>query len=150
MNIISFTQEGYDNLLKEQENLKQERIDAVEHLKRAREMGDLSENGYYKASKMKLVSIDRRLKEISHLFRYGKVVIEKKGDAVTIGSRVTVHDGKEYLEFKIVGDYEANPSEGKLSTISPIGKALHMKKVGDIVTVATPMGIKKIRIEKIQ
>lgn len=149
MKTYHFTKDGYENLKKEQEQLREERKDAVMHLKKAREMGDLSENGYYKASKMKLSSIDHRLFKLSVFLKYGKIIEPKKSDTVDLGSTVTLKDGEQTVIYTIVGSEEANPREGRISNESPIGKALIGKKVHEAVSLITPSKTTTYTIEKI-
>lgn len=141
MKPILFTKEGYEELLKEREVLTEKRKGAVIELKKAREMGDLSENGYYKAARFELSSIDRRIREVRGLLQYGKVIEKRSSvDIVDIDCDVTIDDGSRKSTYRIVGGYESNPMEGKLSHISPIGKALMGKRLGDTVTVTIPRG----------
>jgi transcription elongation factor GreA len=137
---VSFTKEGYDKLFLERDDLKIKRKDAVMHLKRAREMGDLSENGYYKSARAKLSFIDRRLNELSWLIRYGVIADQNHTENITIGSTVTVKSDNQEVLFHIVGQYEADPSVGKISDVSPLGKILLGKKAGDSVTLHAPAG----------
>lgn len=130
-----FTKEGFENLKKEQVDLKEARKHAVFDLKKAREMGDLSENGYYKAAKMKLGQIDHRLFRIAVFLRYGKVIEKKDSSTVQLGSTVTLFDGKETVTYQIVGSEEADPGKGRVSNISPLGKALIGRKRGDTFAV---------------
>ncbi len=140
INPIPFTKEGYQQLKVEQQHLTEKRKETVEHLRKAREMGDLSENGYYKAAKFELGQIDRRLRKLVELIRYGTIVQSSQSDIVEIGSKVTVSEGETTRTFSIVGGHESNPLEHKISHVSPIGKALMGKKVGENVTIETPSG----------
>ncbi len=143
---IPFTQEGYDKLLEEKKKLISERPEAVDHLRKAREMGDLSENGYYKASRAKLSSLDARLRHLEKLIRFGKVVQSANTGFIDIGSIVTIIDGGKEATYTIVGGYESDPSKGTISYLSPLGKALMGKKGGDTVDVKTPTGTRTIQI----
>ena len=143
---IPFTQEGYDKLLEEKKKLISERPEAVDHLRRAREMGDLSENGYYKSSRAKLSSLDARLRHLDRLIRFGKVVQTAHTGFIDIGSTVTIIDGQQKRTYTIVGGYESDPSKQTISYLSPIGKALMGKKGGDTVDVKTPTGTRTIQI----
>jgi transcription elongation factor GreA len=135
---IPFTKEGYDKVVAEKAKLLEERPDAVVNLRKAREMGDLSENGYYKAARARLSTLDARLRYIERLVRFGTIV-ESAGDGrIDIGSTVTVSDGTHEYEYTVVGGYESNPAEHTISQISPIGKALFGKKVGDTAVVYAP------------
>jgi transcription elongation factor GreA len=137
---IPFTQEGLDKTKKEFEELTKERPDAVENLRKAREMGDLKENGYYHAAKARLVGLDARLRKLNMLIKLGRVVPMSTGDWVTIGSKVTVRIGEKERVFDIVGGYESDPLEGKISHVSPIGKALMGKRKGETAIVQAPAG----------
>lgn len=137
---ILFTQEGYNKLLQEKEELTQSRKAAVEDLAKARAMGDLSENGYYKSARFKLSSVDRRLRELTYLIRYAEIKETTLSDTIDIGSTVIVQLDTIEKTYNIVGGYESNPSEGKISHISPLGKALLGKKKGETVHITTPSG----------
>lgn len=137
---------GYEKLLIERNKLDKDRELAAEDLAKARAMGDLSENGYYKAARAKLSSIDSRIRRVNLLLKYA-VVIEKKGnDKVEFGSKVTVEMNDpttlklRRTRFEIVGREESNPRERKISNASPIGKALIGKSKGDKVKVKIPAG----------
>jgi transcription elongation factor GreA len=137
---ILFTQEGYDDVLAEKRSLLAERPDAVEQLRKAREMGDLSENGYYKAARARLSSIDARLRRLERLVRLGKVVANVPTGTVGFGSKVMLESSRGSQEFTIVGGYESDPGKGTISHISPLGKLLMGRKAGDVVTLHAPKG----------
>jgi transcription elongation factor GreA len=146
---IEFTKEGYDAVLAQQEKLMARRPAAVEELRRAREMGDLSENGAYKAARFELSDIDRTLRRLTYLIRFGKVVEKTATGKVTFGSKVTINDGAKDMTFTLVGGYESNPKEQKLSTFSPIGKAVLGQQAGEKVIVHTPSGSRHYSIIKV-
>lgn len=137
---IPFTRAGYQQLLDEKKKLLGERPEAVEHLRKSREMGDLSENGYYKASRAKLSSLDARLRHLERLIRFGKVVESARTGFVDIGSVVTIADGQKETTYTIVGGYESDPKKHTISYLSPIGKALMGKREKETVTVTIPSG----------
>ena len=137
---MKFTKSGLDNLKKEYQDLIIQRKAAVLDLTKARELGDLSENGYYKASKAKLGHIDSRLRRIKYDIGRADVIEAKGTDHVEIGTRVTVESLGKAMEYDIVGGYETSPIEGKISNISPLGKALLGKKVGEKVSIHAPKG----------
>src|SRR5882672_4692846 len=125
-----FTKEGYEKLQQEYEGLKAERPAVVLDVQKARDMGDLKENGYYQASKGKLRSIDSQLMRIEYNLKTAKIIDPSESDAVGIGSTVTLFNQDREMTFQFVGDFEAAPGERKLSLLSPIGKAVEGKKVG--------------------
>jgi len=137
---IPFTQDGYAKLLEEKKKLTSQRPEAVDHLRKAREMGDLSENGYYKASRARLSTLDARLRQLEKLIRLGKIVQTAHTGFVDIGCTVTVTDGLKENTYTLVGGYESDPVHHTISYISPLGKALMGKKIQDIVIVDAPRG----------
>lgn len=128
------------------QSLRESRPEAVEDLKKARAMGDLSENGYYRSAKFKLSSIDHDIRHFERLLKSAKVVQAIDTTAVSIGSIILVHDGTKRQTYHLVGQYEANPKEGKVSHLSPLGKALLGKCVGDIVELHAPKGTTTYKI----
>ncbi|CAN5149753.1 transcription elongation factor GreA [soil metagenome] len=149
MKTITFTKAGFDKMQEEQKKLLGERPAAVIDLKTARDLGDLSENGYYKSARQKLSFIDHRLRQLKYILKEAVIVAPTQIDTVTIGCQVTIKNEKEEKTYTIVGGYESNPLEGKMSHRSPIGSALIGKKVGDKVEVIIPSGSVTYTIEKI-
>lgn len=150
MQHIRFTKEGFTKIQQEYADLLKQRPAVVEDLKKAREMGDLKENGYYQASRQKLSYIDGRLFRLKMDMKYAVIVETTATDGVSIGNQVTITDGEKERTLTIVGDFEANPSEGKISLMSPLGKVVEGKKVGEEVILETPRGkiIYKITVIK--
>lgn len=140
MKQIRFTQEGFEKAQQEYEELQKQRPAVLEDLKKARELGDLKENGYYQASRQKLSHIDGRLFRLKIEMKYAVIIKNTAGDRASIGSQVTLTNAEKEITYTIVGDFEANPSEGKISLLSPLGKAIDGKKIGDEVTLETPRG----------
>jgi transcription elongation factor GreA len=145
----TFTKQGYTAMQQEERELLATRPAAIEDLQKARALGDLKENGYYQASRQKVNSIDRRLRQLKLYLKYGKIIEATGNDAVGIGNTVTVHDGSKEVTYSLVGQHEADPKERKLSDRSPIGRALLGKKVGEKVTIEVPAGTLQFRIAKI-
>ncbi len=146
---IPFTKDGYEKIKKEYEDLLKERPTSVSELKRAREMGDLSENGFYKGARAKLSQVDSRLHHLKMLLKYVIIKESSQTQIVVLGCKVTVNEGKEERTFSIVGHHEANPSENKISHVSPIGKMLLNRKVGGVVEIEIPAGKITYKIHKI-
>jgi transcription elongation factor GreA len=143
---IKFTQKGYDDLVSQREKLLSQRPQAVANLREAREMGDLSENGYYKEARARLSFIDGRLRHFDRLLKRAKVVKNSKKGVVEIGSEVTIKSGSKKLTYAIVGGYESDPSKGTISHRSPLGKTLIGKKAKDKFILKVPAGEKKYTI----
>lgn len=132
---ITFTKDGFDDVKQQYEKLKSERPHAVSELKKARELGDLRENGYYKASRQRLNYIDSQLLRLGYMLKHGVVKEKTQTDTVELGSNVQLEVGGDTVTYEIVGIHEADPSSGKISVISPLGSQLVRKKKGDEVTV---------------
>ena len=122
-------------------------------IKTARAHGDLSENAEYHAAKERQGMVNARLGQLrSRLAEISLVNFNNiPRDRVAFGSTVVLHDvakGAE-VEYKIVTSEEADFASGKISTSSPIGRALIGKQEGDSVTVQTPAGQREFEIRKL-
>lgn len=146
MKQIRFTKEGYEKLEQEYRELFVQRPAAVEDLKKARELGDLSENGYYKAARSRLSFIDNRLQLLKLYLKTAVIIEADNSESVNIGSVVILSDGKTQRTFSIVGDLEADPGQGKLSLLSPIGRAIAKRNAGSEIKIDTPKGEVKYKI----
>ncbi len=135
------TPERLEDLKKELIELKTaKRAGVAERLKRAKELGDLSENAEYMEAREEQNQIETRIVELEDIVKNAVVIKHAASSKVQIGSSVEVEkDGKKMI-FSIVGPNEADPSAGKISNESPLGKAFLEKKAGEIVKVKTPSG----------
>lgn len=138
---ILVTREGLKELKKEYDHLvNKKRREVVDRLANARGQGDLSENSEYSAAKQDLAFIDGKIIELEQVLHEAEVVISHSKKKVDVGCKVTLHiDGKKEI-FTIVGEWEADPVQKKISHSSPLGKALLGKKVGEKVEVEAPAG----------
>lgn len=136
MKSIFFTHNGYVALRPKLEVLLKKRERVLVELQRAREQGDLSENGAYKAARFELGDTDRAIRQVQYQLKYGKAVEPPTDGTIGVGSSVKLRraDGKEF-RYMIVGTYEADPMKGKVSIESPMGKALLGKRVSEVVVV---------------
>jgi transcription elongation factor GreA len=125
------TKDGLDKFKKEQDDLIETRKGAVVSLSRARDMGDLSENGFYKAARHELSNIDRRLRELGYIIKGAEIIRKTNHGFVALGSQVKVLVNGVGASYEIVGKYEANPKQGKISNESPVGQTLLGKTVGE-------------------
>jgi transcription elongation factor GreA len=137
----------------------QEEIDQLERelnyelpkeLKKAVALGDLSENAEYHMAKQRqeyvrarLAQLKKRMADLS-LINMNNIPKDKAG----LGSTVRVYDNSkdEEIEYKLVTSEESDVNQGKISTTSPIGRALINKKVGDTATVVTPTGKRELEV----
>jgi transcription elongation factor GreA len=135
------TPEGKEKLEKELQLLVTKEREKIAHrLKSAISMGDLSENAEYHKAKEDQGFLEGRIQEIEIVLKNSELIDTSKDyDEVSIGARVTIKEENYPPEvYIVVGSKEANPSEGKISNESPIGKALLGHKVGDVVRVKLP------------
>lgn len=135
------TPEGLKELKVEHEQLLHDkRPVAVTRLSDARSLGDLSENSEYAAAKQDLAFIDGRIAELEEITHSAKIVSTHGKFMVDVGCKVTLHmNGKKEI-FTVVGEWEADPSQKKISHESPLGRALMGKKSGDAIEVEAPAG----------
>jgi len=142
MKKIQLTAEGlkkYQDELKELQTVK--RPSTVDRLQKARAMGDLKENSGYQAAREELGELDGKILEVQYILNNAEIVTTSSSDSsVSLGKKLTVDINGTKKELSIVGEFESDPMNGKLSATSPIGTALMGKKVGDTVLVTTPGG----------
>lgn len=143
---IPFTREAYEELQRNFVKFTKLRVEVMDRLKVAREMGDLSENGAYKYAKFELGDIGRQLRKLRNLLDNGEIVAKETGAVIGFGSTVVLKHKSKEITYMIVTQHESNPLENKLSIESPIGSALKGKKKGDIITVEVPAGMVEYQI----
>lgn len=149
------TKEGYEALKVELEQLLGPgRKEIAERIKEARDFGDIAENAEYDAAKNEQAMLEARIASLEDKIRSATVVDEKtlETETVQVGNTVHLKDQKtsKSVKYKIVGSSEADPINGKLSSESPIGKALMGQKRNDIVKVPVPRGPQRqLKITKI-
>ena len=153
-NIITVTEEGLKKLTDELEYLKTEkRKEVVENIRVALSFGDLSENSEYEEAKNEQAKVEGRIVELENMLKNVKVISgnEMKTDTINVGIKFRIMDvaTKKEREYTLVGSTEADPMAGKISDLSPIGKAVIGAKVGDVLTIAVPSGDLSIKIVEI-
>jgi transcription elongation factor GreB len=149
------TPEGQRRLMDEVTQLRNvERPKIVEVVSWAAGNGDRSENGDYLYGKQRLREIDRRLRFLAKRLEIAEVVDpgrQKNREQVFFGARVTYEDGKgEERTIRIVGVDEARVEAGEVSWVSPIARALHKARAGDVVELKTPTGPERIEVVRIE
>ena len=147
---FNLTQQGYDELVEELAKLRDEKLPAaIDRVAQARSHGDLAENSEYHSAREDLAFIEGRVEELEALIAHAQIVTPTKKNIIDLGSKVTVSAGGENHTYHIVGEYEADPMQKKISHSSPLGKALTGKKVGEEVEFEAPIGKVIYKIEKI-
>ena len=147
---VKLTQQGYQNLKDELDKLIERRPGVLQRMVQAREQGDLSENAGYHAGKEELGKIDSRVRELKLILRFADVVQSTQQKFVQLGNTVTIKGNGIEATYTIVSAMEADPQKGKMSDVSPIGKALIGKAKGELVQIEIPDGTITYEIVNIQ
>ena len=148
---LKLTKQGLQELKAElAELLNVKRPKLVERLAYARSQGDLSENADYQSAKEELEFLDGRIDELTDVTQTASVITNNGKGGIDVGTKVTVSVDDTKIIFDIVGEWEADPVNKKISHKSPLGVALTGKKVGDKVEVEAPAGLIQYEILAIE
>ena len=151
---IPLTAEGKRKIEEELAHLLNvRRPDVAEKIHHAKQDGDITENAGYEAAKEEQAFVEGRISELQNLLKYAVLIDDEvTSDCVVLGSTVTVvEDGVGEPEtYCIVGATEADPSAGKISNQSPLGKALMGCKIGDVVRIKAPAGEMQFKVLRME
>jgi len=142
---LPITKEGYETLKKELEQLKTvERPQTIKAIEAARAHGDLSENAEFHAAKERQAFIECRVGELGYKLNHADIIDTTKlpKDYAVFGTTVVLEniDTGETTVYQLVSEDESNIEKGRISTSSPLGKAMLGKKPGDEITLNAPGG----------
>ncbi|MBI4833962.1 MAG: transcription elongation factor GreA [Planctomycetes bacterium] len=145
MERLPITPEGFEKLRAKLKYLEEEVRSAVEkRLGEARELGDLSENSEFDSAREEMWRVDRQIAELRDRLSRAEIInlAKRKADGIAFGSKVKMRniDSGDILEYTLVGEGEADPSEGFISIMTPVGKALLGHKAGEKVDIKVPAG----------
>lgn len=146
------TSDGVQRALSQLEFLRTtKRSEVAQYLHEAKESGDVIDNAAYEDAKNEQARLEGRILELEQLLAKAKLIDHARTDMVSLGSVVHLRtsDEREY-RYTLVGAFEANPSAGRISNESPVGKALLGHKPGDQIIVSTPGGVKEYTIISIE
>jgi transcription elongation factor GreA len=138
---VPITQKGFDEAMAELNRLSVYREEVLIRLQAAREMGDLSENGAYKAARFELSDTDRKLRQLKFISLYGQIVTSKNNGTIDFDAHFTLKYNSTIQEFHLVSPQEADPAKHKISIHSPLGQAVIGKKSGDEIEFSAPAGV---------
>lgn len=146
------TAAGYQDLQAKIAALEADRPEKIAILAEARAHGDLSENAEYSAAKRDLRHLESQLRFYTKQLQYAKVVAPSNSDVVDLGKWVTVTflDDHEQATYQLVGTQEADLAAGKITRVSPLGKALLGHHPGDTVTISAPHANYQVKINQVQ
>ena len=128
---VHITAEGKKDLEKELADLIAKRPEIAEKIATARAFGDLSENEEYSSARAEQKMTENRILEIQDILKNAKVIKAGKRSSVSLGTSVKLDLGGRKLEYTVVGATEADPTKGKISNESPIGKVIMGHKEGE-------------------
>jgi transcription elongation factor GreA len=151
--VFLMSQQDYDELEAEIERLETvERTEIAERIRTAREWGDLKENSEYHDAKNDQSMLETKILRLrERLLRARIHTGDTGGEVIGFGSKVAVVDeasGRE-MSYTLVAAVSADPGAGKLSIDSPVGKALTGARAGDVVSVSTPKGDRKLKVTSV-
>ncbi len=152
---LMLTPEGLEELKSKIEHLSTDRRrEVADRIRDAREFGDISENSEYDDAKNEQAMLEKQIADLEDKLRSARVIDEQQvgTDKVSVGTTVHVKDQKtdKSAKYKMVGSAEADPSNGRLSNESPVGKALIGRKRNEVVSVPVPRGpARELKITKI-
>ncbi len=149
---VFLTNDGLQKAMSQLEFLRTvKRAEVAQYLHDAKESGDLIDNAAYEEAKTQHTHLEGRIYELEQMVAKAKLIESNVSEVISLGSCVhlTTDEGREY-RYKLVGAFEANPSAGYISNESPVGRALLGHKVGDLVIVSTPGGVKEYTIQSIE
>ena len=144
----TYTQAGYDALQKELTEINEKIEENKKDISTARSYGDLSENSEYDEAKQEQGKLHARKAELEEMIANAKIIDESQIDEskISVGSIVVVKSARGEKTYRIVGSYEADPLQGKISDASPIGLALIGASEGDTVVANTAKGAMELQV----
>ena len=155
MNKIPMTANGYDNLQKELKKLiNEDRPNIIQEIAEARSHGDLSENAEYQYAKEQQSLIEGKIVDLESAVSRAEVIDVKslEGNDIKLGATVEIEDDDtgESVTYQIVGEYESDIKNNKLSVNSPLAKGLINKLIDDVVEINSPKGQKSYTIKSVK
>ncbi len=151
---VSLTQQGYTELKTELDTLKSKRLQAIDEMRRAAEDKDFRENAPLEAAREQHGQLEGRIEELEEALK-SATIIDREQKAtlkVGIGDSVTLLDlaSGEELHYTIVSPREVDPTQGKISNVSPIGRALIGQGQGKVVEVIAPAGKLRYQVKQVE
>jgi transcription elongation factor GreA len=148
------TKEGYQKLVDQLSYLKRVRLPSIiEVVSRAREDGDLRENGAYQTAKEEQALVEARIGQLQDILGAAEILDLEHVPKDRVGFGATVHlldmDTKEQIRYTLLSGDEVDFEEGKISIDSPVGRSLLGRREGEEVEIKVPAGILKYKVNKI-
>jgi transcription elongation factor GreA len=148
---VLLTPEGLEKLKRDLEVALKRRAEAGERLKEAFQPGDIEDNPEYEQAKEEVGLLDSRIYELQEMIGRAQIIKDTHSSVVGPGSTIEVVDNEGEAEtYQLVGAVESDPSAGRISVDSPVGRALVGRKKGDRVTVSVPSGTLSLTIKQVK
>ncbi|TMF69560.1 MAG: transcription elongation factor GreA [Chloroflexi bacterium] len=148
---VLLTPEGLEKLKRDLEVALRRRAEAGERLKEAFQPGDIEDNPEYEQAKEEVGLLDSRIYELQEMIGRAQIIRDTHSSVVGPGSTIEVVDNQGDSEtYHLVGAVESDPSAGRISVDSPVGRALVGHKKGDRVTVSVPSGTLTLTIKAVK
>ena len=152
---MPITREGLDRLRQELHTIiTVDRPKNIKAIEEARSHGDLNENAEYHAAKERQSFLEAKINELEMAISRSEVIeiSNEPADNIIFGSIVELKNlaSNQTVTYQLVGPYESNPEDGKISIVSPLGKALIGNEEGDLIKLKTPGGIQEFEILEIK
>ncbi len=152
--VIELTRQGYAGLENELNSLKDRRPELIEQIRHAAADKDFKENAPLEAAREQRGHLEGRIRELEETLKVARVIDEtqKSGLKIITGDRLVLRDlaSGEELHYIIVDPREVDPTQGKISSASPLGKTLIGRSRGDMVEVTVPAGKLRYRVERVE
>jgi len=148
---VLLTPEGLEKLKRDLEVALRRRAEAGERLKEAFQPGDIEDNPEYEQAKEEVGMLDSRIYELQEMIGRAQIIKDTHSSVAQPGSTIEVVDNEGDTEtYHLVGAVESDPSAGRISVESPVGRALVGKKKGDKITVSVPAGSLTLTIKAVK
>ena len=148
---VLLTPEGLEKLKRDLEVALKRRAEAGERLKEAFQPGDIEDNPEYEQAKEEVGLLDGRIYELQEMIGRAQIIKESHSSVAGPGSTIDVVDSDGQAEtYHLVGAVESDPSAGRISIDSPVGRALVGKKKGDRITVSVPSGTLTLSVKAVK
>ncbi len=148
---VLLTPEGLEKLKRDLEIALLRRAEAGERLKEAFQPGDIEDNPEYEQAKEEVGLLDGRIYELQEMIGRAQIIKESHSSVAGPGSTIDVVDSEGQAEtYHLVGAVESDPSAGRISIDSPVGRALVGKKKGDRITVSVPSGTLTLSVKAVK
>ncbi len=148
---VLLTAEGLEKLKRDLEDSRGRRREAADRMKEAAQPGDIEDNPEFEQAKEDVASLDNRIYELEEMIGRAQIIEEHHSSVIEAGSVIEVEDEEGQLEtWHLVGAVESDPSAGRISIDSPVGRALMGRRKGDRVSVNAPSGVVEFQVKAVR